>query len=277
MFERKFLKEQSKAAPDVPVCVLDLLVMTCIGSHVKQEVINRCTWQMNLTQRELGEGRNFLIDDTGWCFCKTVEDIIHFVWTLTSPGQYLWKTLNTSWAASTQLALAYWWSPSCWWAGMVCGHRYRQACSLFCSLCAIPFLSFPLAPEITALQSVTVLFCSAVVFTRGQGGRSALTLIGCCMHTARRQPQPLCVDDQAGQAAGERLPLFYYAGRSQKWKVFQEETKVLLNCLALNPDQSQPSKNRGDLLLLSKLVSRHWSKPASLHDMAHSLLCCHHY
>lgn len=64
MFERKFLKEESKAAPDVPVCVLDLLVVTCIGSHVKQEVINRCTWQINLMQRELGEGKNFLIDDT---------------------------------------------------------------------------------------------------------------------------------------------------------------------------------------------------------------------
>ena len=31
---------------------------------------------------------------------------------------------------------------SCWWAGMVCGHRYRQACSLFRSLCTLPFLPF---------------------------------------------------------------------------------------------------------------------------------------
>jgi len=65
IFERKILKEKSKAAPDVPGCVLGLLVMTCIGSHVKQGVINRCTWQINLTQREPGEGKNFLINDTG--------------------------------------------------------------------------------------------------------------------------------------------------------------------------------------------------------------------
>lgn len=46
------------------------------------------------------------------------------------------------------------------------------------------YLFSPLAPEITSLLSFTVLFCFAVVFTRGQGGRSALTLVGHCVHTA---------------------------------------------------------------------------------------------
>lgn len=52
---------------------------------------------------------------------------------------------------------------------------------------------------------------------------------------------------------------------------------LVTSVVALSAVHSQPAKNGGDLLVLSKLVSKRWSEPAFLRGITRSLLCCHRH
>lgn len=82
---------------------------------------------------------------------------------------------------------------------MVCGHRYRQACSLFRSLCTLSFLSFPLAPEITALLSVYYSALLLYLEEAKEGGQHSLWLGAACTQPGDSPSPCVCLARQAKQ------------------------------------------------------------------------------
>lgn len=176
--------------------------MTCIGHRVKQVVIKKCTWKINLRKRETGEGKHFLINGIGWCSIKTVEETIHFAWTLPLTNHHRSIFIencyfaDSSWAVIAPAGCCLLIAPLlplhstiCWFGGMLSGYRCKQARS---SLCTLPFLFFLLPLEITTQLLFIALYYFAVVFIISQGRKSAVTSVSCCINTQdKRQPLAL--------------------------------------------------------------------------------------
>lgn len=135
----------------------------------------RCTWKINLRHGEPGEGKHFLINDIGWCFIKTVEETIHFAWTLplTShrwsifvENRYFadsgWAVISPAgWCLLRVLLLLLLRSTVCWFGGMLSGHRCKQACS---SALYITFSLLPFAPwnYHSAIIYCVILLCCCI-------------------------------------------------------------------------------------------------------------------
>lgn len=134
----------------------------------------RCTWKINLRRREPGERRHFLINDIGWCFIKTVEETIHFAWTLPLTNHH-WSIFiencyfaDSSWAVITPAGCCLLVVPLlplrrtvCWFWGMLSGHRCKQARS---SALYITFSLLPFAPRNypSAVIYCIILLCSCI-------------------------------------------------------------------------------------------------------------------
>lgn len=112
----------------------------------------RCTWKINLRQRGPGEGKHFLINDTGGCFIQTGDETIHFAWTLPLTDHHWSIFIESCYFADSSLAviapagccqlivpLLPLHSAVCWLGGMLSGHRCEQAHS---SALYITFSSF---------------------------------------------------------------------------------------------------------------------------------------
>lgn len=107
---------------------------------------------------------------------------------------------------------------TCWFRGML-----WSASTVSGALWALPFLFFPLPLAVPILLLFIALYYSAMIFIKGQGRKSALPSVRCSINMwPRDSPQPLYVDIRSGQRTGNKLLLFYYLGRRQKWKCCRE-------------------------------------------------------
>lgn len=238
---------------------------------------NRCTWRINL-RGSLGK------ESSSWLMALVDVSLKQVrgpsIWHKPCPWPLALVNIlgnccsgDGSWAGISPAGCFLVIVPSCHccFTGMLSGHRSKRAHSSALDISCSAFCSLKLSLGYDLLHDVALL-----LYLQGRKEQ-------CLQSAAVRMCSPgpasaLCADSCSGQAPGNKLSLLFLSGKTSEMKSVVGKDQYLVKVsLHLILSTASLWRTEGTFCYSASWFPSSGENLPFLHDMAHSLLRCHHY